>query len=47
MLIGPSSVAGWGLFARDVILKNALIVEYVGELISQESRQSSPERCIL
>ena len=36
VLTGPSSVAGWGLFARDVILKGALIVEYVGELISQE-----------
>ena len=36
VLTGPSEVAGWGLFARDVILKGALIVEYVGELISQE-----------
>ena len=32
----PSSVAGWGLFARDVILKGQLILEYVGELVSQE-----------
>ena len=36
VLAGPSSVAGWGLFARDVILKGQLILEYVGELISQE-----------
>ena len=38
MLIGPNC-AGWGLFARDSLEKNDFILEYVGELISQEETE--------
>ena len=35
LLVGPSAVAGWGAFTRNSVDRNAFLVEYTGELISQ------------
>ena len=36
MLVGPSDIAGWGLFVRDGAKKSEYLGEYRGEVISQE-----------
>ena len=39
VVIGPSTVSGWGLFARHDIKKGDFIHEYVGEAISQNEAE--------
>lgn len=39
VLVSPSDVHGWGLFARDAIPKGAFIIEYKGEAMSQEEAE--------
>ena len=36
LLLGPSQVAGWGLFSHGSIERQELVTEYVGELVSHE-----------
>eukprot|EP01035_Chromulina_nebulosa_P020506 gene20506-26600_t len=36
ILIGRSSIHGWGAFVKDKIEKNDFIIEYVGEIVSQD-----------
>lgn len=36
ILLGPSNVHGWGAFAKETTERNALLTEYLGEIISQE-----------
>jgi histone-lysine N-methyltransferase EZH2 len=39
LLLGPSQVAGWGLFAHQSIQPREFVCEYVGELVSQEEAE--------
>jgi histone-lysine N-methyltransferase EZH1 len=36
VLVGRSSIHGWGAFLKNRVDKNELIMEYVGEIISQD-----------
>lgn len=36
LLIGKSTVAGWGLFTKDPLKKGDFVHEYIGELVTQE-----------
>jgi histone-lysine N-methyltransferase EZH2 len=39
LLLGPSQVAGWGLFAHQSIKPRDFVTEYVGEIISHEEAE--------
>lgn len=37
--VAPSSVEGYGLFAKEKILRGKFVIEYVGEIISNEEAE--------